>query len=168
MESRMAGGFGAGPADLARLRRENPLHRSGVLLSGANETLGGQDGAGGEDGIVTAEEFGGLNLFGTELVVISACDVRLGQALGGDGVLGLRRALVQAGASGMVLPLWRADDGTTRELVTGLYRRCLSGAGAADALTGAQREVLARQRQLGGEPNPFDWAGLVAGGVGVP
>jgi CHAT domain-containing protein/tetratricopeptide (TPR) repeat protein len=168
IESRLAGSLTVGSADLTRLRRENPLHRSGVLLAGANETLGGKRSDGGEDGVVTAEELGGLDLLGTELVILAACEVRAGQALGGEGILGLRRAFVQAGASGLVLPLWRADDGAMRDLMIGLYRRCLSGNRPVDALTALQREALARQRTLGGEPNPFDWAGFVAGGVGVP
>src|SRR5207248_2576649 len=78
---------------------KNPMHRSGLALAGAQETLRawgrGETPPMNNDGIVTAEEVGGLKLQGTWLVVLSACESGIGQALAGEGVLGLRRGFIQ-------------------------------------------------------------------------
>ena len=82
------------------VRLRNPLLRSGLALAGANEQQ--RD----DNGILTALEVTGLNLWGTKLVVLSACDTAVGEVKNGDGVHGLRRALVLAGAETQVMSLW--------------------------------------------------------------
>jgi CHAT domain-containing protein len=88
----------------------NPMHRSGLSMAGAQGTLRAWDR--GEvpptenDGIVTAEEVGGLKLDGTWLVALSACDTGGGEARAGEGVMGLRRGFVQAGAQNLLMTLW--------------------------------------------------------------
>ena len=81
---------------------KNPMHRSGLALAGAQATLEawkrGETPPTGNDGIVTAEEVGGLKLEDTWLVTLSACDTGTGEARFGEGVLGLRRGFIQAGA----------------------------------------------------------------------
>jgi tetratricopeptide (TPR) repeat protein len=73
---------------------EDPMLRSGLYFAGADRTLAGKPTAQGLDnGVLTAMEVGSLNLRGTELVVLSACDTGRGDVKNGEGVLGLRRAL---------------------------------------------------------------------------
>ena len=82
--------------------------RSFLVLAGVNTWLqGGALPAEAEDGMLTAEDVSGMHLLGTELVVLSACDTGRGAVQTGEGVLGLRRAFVLAGAQTLVMSLWR-------------------------------------------------------------
>ena len=85
---------------------ENPLLRSGLAFAGANRREGGD----GEDGILTALEATALDLWGTRLAVLSACETGVGEARRGDGVYGLRRALVMAGSESQLMTLWQVSD----------------------------------------------------------
>ena len=90
---------------------KNPLLRSGLALAGANAWLQGlRPPADAEDGLLTAEDVTGLDLLATELVVLSACETGLGQVHIGEGVFGLRRAFVLAGARTLVMSLWKVPD----------------------------------------------------------
>jgi len=147
--------------DLARV--ENPLLRSGLALAGANTWLAGAslpDDA--EDGLLTAEDVSGLNLFGTELVVLSACETGLGQVRAGEGVFGLRRAFALAGARTVVMSLWQVPDKETVELMEIFYERLLAGDPPSRALREAQLAMRARQ------PMPFFWGAFICQGDGRP
>ncbi len=100
---------------------ENPLLVSGLFLAGANLHGQGADSLGCEDGILTAEEVAGMNLEGTELVVLSACETGLGEVKTGEGVYGLRRAFQMAGARTVISALWPVSDQATTELMGELY-----------------------------------------------
>jgi CHAT domain-containing protein len=160
-------GFGERTIDMGKWKLENPMHRSGLALSGANLTLAGKGRPEDEDGILTAEEVAGLDLAGTKLAVLSACETGLGEAKGGEGVLGLRRAFVKAGAENLVMALWSVPDVATRDLMESFYGKYLAGQPPDRALLAAQREVLAGERAAGQEPNPYLWAAFVSSGVGV-
>ena len=131
---------------------ENSLLRSGLALAGAND-----GGAAQEDGIVTALEVSGLDLTGTEMVVLSACETAVGAVVPGDGVFGLRRALTLAGARTEVMTLWKVHDEATRELMAGFYRRLIRGEERGEALRGAQLEMLHRPERA----DPFFWASFI-------
>jgi CHAT domain-containing protein/tetratricopeptide (TPR) repeat protein len=142
-------------------RGENPLLLSGLALAGANELRRGVD-----DGILTALEVGGLDLRGTDLVVLSACETGIGEVQRGEGVLGLRRALVLAGARNQVASLWKVSDAATRDLMVDFYRRLTAGADASAALRDAQLVMLthpSRQRV-----HPYYWGSFVVIGQGGP
>jgi CHAT domain-containing protein/Tfp pilus assembly protein PilF len=134
------------------LRIENPLLRSGLALAGANEDT--------DDGILTALEVTGLNLWGTKLVVLSACDTGVGEVKNGDGVHGLRRALVLAGSESQVISLWAVSDKGTRELMISYYRLLQQGEGRGEALRQVQLEMLKRVNRQ----HPYYWASFIQSG----
>jgi CHAT domain-containing protein len=140
--------------DPARL--VNPLLRSGLGFAGAN-VRAGKDG---DDGILTALEASGLDLWGTKLVVLSACDTGVGEVKAGDGVYGLRRALVLAGSESQVMSLWPVSDRGTRELMTGYYRGLIAGQGRSEALRRVQLRMLRDPKRR----HPFYWASFIQSG----
>lgn len=152
-----AGGAALGRARLQRT--ENPLLRSGLILAGANALTEGT--AFVEDGWLTAEEIGLLDLKGTDLVVLSACETGLGDVRTGEGVYGLRRAFTFAGARTLVMSLFQVPDRETRALMRAFYRRLAGGEGRLMALVGAQREMIERRRHTSGAAHPFFWASFI-------
>lgn len=133
-------------------RITNPLLRSGLALAGANLNSGGDD-----NGILTALEAASLNLWGTKLVTLSACDTGVGEVKSGEGVYGLRRAFLLAGAQTVVTSLWPVSDYATRRLMTNYYNGLRNGEGRGEALRKAQLAMLGQK----GRAHPFFWAGFV-------
>ena len=133
---------------------KNPMHRSGLALAGAQGTLEawakGEAPPSDNDGIVTAEEVGGLKLKGTWLVVLSACDTGTGEAKAGEGVLGLRRGFIQAGAQNLLMTLWPISDVTTVQIMLDFYDRAFASGNAPQALQHVQREWLVKLRKENG------------------
>ncbi|MEJ7577270.1 MAG: CHAT domain-containing protein [Pyrinomonadaceae bacterium] len=126
-------------------------------MAGAN----GRQGGAGEDGILTALEAAGLDLRGTKLVVLSACETGVGETAVGEGVYGLRRALVLAGAESALMTLWQVSDEATRELMSDYYRKLLSGAGRTEGLRQVQLAMLRRTETS----HPFFWASFIQSGA---
>ncbi|MDC3961467.1 CHAT domain-containing protein [Polyangium jinanense] len=137
---------------------ENPLLRAGLALFGANGRRSTTDAA---DGVLTALEISGLDLRGTRLVVLSACETGVGEALRGEGVFGLRRALALAGAETQVMSLWQVDDEATSELMTAYYAGLAVGGGRSEALRAAQ--IAVREKH----PHPYYWASFIVSGNGA-
>jgi CHAT domain-containing protein len=145
---------GSGDSRFGRLSHglENPLLRSGLALAGANTWLKGNPlPEEAEDGILTAEDVSGLDLLATDLVVLSACETGLGEVLVGEGVFGLRRAFILAGAKTLMISLWQVSDQQTQELMVDFYQRLLNGTPRAEALREAQ---LAMKQKY---PEPRYW-----------
>ena len=133
----------------------NPLLRSGLALAGANVGAGARG-----DGILTALEASSLDLWGTKLVTLSACDTGVGEVRDGEGVYGLRRAFVLAGAETLVMSLWPVADFIARDAMVAYYTRLRSGLGRGDALRQAKLALLKhRQRR-----HPYYWAGFIQSG----
>jgi CHAT domain-containing protein/Tfp pilus assembly protein PilF len=137
---------------------ENPLLRSGLALAGVNLQLGRADQ--GDDGVLTALEAVGLDLFGTKLVALSACDTGVGEVKNGEGVFGLRRALSLAGSETQVISLWPVSDLGTRDLMIEYYKALERGEGRGDGLRRVQLEMLKRK----GRRHPFYWASFIQSG----
>jgi CHAT domain-containing protein len=94
-----------------------------------------------------AEELGGLNLQGTWLVSLSACDTGQGQARAGEGVLGLRRGFLKAGARNLLMTLWTVSDQETIGFMKEFYQAAQKSGRPPQALAEVQRDWLVRLRQ---------------------
>jgi CHAT domain-containing protein len=138
---------------------ENPLLRSGLALAGFNNRQN-QQSNNTDDGVLTALEVAGLNLRGTELVVLSACETGVGDVKTGDGVYGLRRALVIAGSQTQLLSLWLVDDGGTKDLMVKYYQKVKAGKGRHEALRETQLEFLNNPKY----EHPYYWASFIPSG----
>jgi CHAT domain-containing protein len=122
---RGAGAAGPSLESFSDVVLDNPMHRSGVALAGAQATLR-EWGAGrihdtANDGILTAAEMSLLDLTQTWLVILSACETGLGETTSGEGVLGMRRGLIQAGAQNLLLTLWPVSDRETAAFMVDFY-----------------------------------------------
>jgi len=144
-----------------RVKFENPLLSSGIALAGANNALKSGEPQ-KSDGIVTAEKILGLRLRGTDMVVLSACDTGLGEVKTGEGVYGLRRAFIQAGAKSLVMSMWSVKDRETKELMIEFYRNALSGKmNRCQALRQAALKQMKVVKERYGNSNPFYWGAFV-------
>mgnify|MGYP006421146487 CR=1 FL=1 len=143
------------PNAIAVVNAENPLLRSGLALAGFNNRRSGS-----EDGVLTAWEVAGLDLYGTQLVVLSACDTGVGEVNNGEGVYGLRRALAMAGAQSQLISLWKVSDKGTMELMVRYYQRLLSNQGRSEAYRQTQLEMLENSQYQ----HPYFWAAFIPSG----
>jgi CHAT domain-containing protein len=141
----------------------NPLLRSGLILAGANRTIGDMNDQDytGEDGILTALEVSGLNLIGTDLVVLSACQTGIGDVQSGEGVFGLRRAFQHAGAKSVIMSMFAVPDESTSILMERFYENWLSGKSKASALRNASLSILTERREKNEPTHPLFWGGFV-------
>lgn len=136
--------------------KEKSLIYSGLMLSGAQYLWNGNKLAPGvEDGILTADEISRMDLSGTSLVVLSACETALGDIDDTEGVLGLQRAFKKAGVDYVVMSLWPVGDKQTAMLMNYFYENLERNSSINDALQYAMRKVKSIY------PNPTDWAGFV-------
>jgi CHAT domain-containing protein/tetratricopeptide (TPR) repeat protein len=131
----------------------NPLLRSGLALTGANAS-----DVTHANGIATALEISGLDLKGTELVVLSACETGLGDLRDGEGVYGLRRALVVAGTRSQLTTLWKVDDDASRSLMIAYYKALAAGGGRSQVLRDIKLTALKDQL------HPYYWASFIPSG----
>jgi tetratricopeptide (TPR) repeat protein len=138
---------------------KDPMLRAGLVMAGAAPFVHRRDSLpeGGEDGLLTAYEVAGLDLQGTDLAALSACETGLGDVQPGEGVYGLRRAFAIAGARSVLMSLWQVDDRATQLLMAAFYRRYLAGTDKHLALQLAQKEL----RQNPSFAHPKYWAGFV-------
>jgi CHAT domain-containing protein len=142
-----------------QVRNTHSLLRSYLFFAGAN-TRSTSD----NDGTLTALEAANLNLWGTKLVVLSACNTGVGEVKTGEGVYGLRRALVLAGSESQMMSLWPVSDQGTQVLMTEYYRRLKAGEGRSDALQNTQLWMLKHPRWK----HPFYWASFIQSGEWKP
>ena len=151
-------------SDLTKSRFfKNPMHRSGLALAGANTTIAawkrGEAPPIEEDGILTAEDVSTLDLKGTWLVTLSACDTGSGEARAGEGVMGLRRGFVEAGAQNLLMSLWPISDEFTVQIMSDFYDGAHQSGNAPEALAKVQRDWLVKLRKEQGLARAVNLAG---------
>ena len=136
---------------------DNALLQSWLALAGINNNKPDNKL---EDGIFTALEATGLNLSGTKLVVLSACDTGLGNISAGEGIYGLRRALVIAGSESQLISLWNVDDQVTKYLMVSYYQGLQDNQGRSEALRRIQLQMLESPEYQ----HPYYWASFIPSG----
>jgi len=142
---------------------ENPLLQSGLAMAGAN-SLSDSGFRLDEDGILTALEVSGLNLLGTELAVLSACETGIGDVRNGEGVLGFRRSFQHAGVRTVLMSLWKVPDESTSTLMQQFYRNWVSGLTKKDALRESVLRIIKNLRDRYGVAHPFYWGAFILQG----
>jgi tetratricopeptide (TPR) repeat protein len=142
---------------------KNPMHRSGLALAGAQTTIEAwkrdEVPPVENDGILTAEDVSTLDLQGTWLVTLSACDTGSGEARAGEGVMGLRRGFIQAGAQNLLMTLWPISDEVTVQIMSDFYEAAHHSGNAPEALAEVQRNWLVKLRAEKGLAQAVNLAG---------
>ena len=138
---------------LAPLQRISPLSRSALLLAGAAEPRNQTDPS--ADGVLTAEEVLGMNCSGTQSVVMSACETGRGEVRIGQGVYGLRRAFLIAGAESVISSQWQVSDADTVELMKRFYQNLLACEPRVVALHKAMKSLAGNVKL---PRHPYYWA----------
>src|SRR5690606_15650849 len=143
-------------ATLAR----NPLLRTGLLLTGAGDLLQKSDvNYNAENGILTAYEAMNLNLDKTDLVVLSACETGLGEVQAGEGVYGLQRAFLVAGARILIMSMFKVDDEATQKLMLKFYQKWLTTNNMRQSFIEAKKEIRNEY------PDPIYWGAFMMIGL---
>jgi tetratricopeptide (TPR) repeat protein len=142
---------------------KNPMHRSGLALAGAQTTIEAWQREEvppvENDGILTAEDVSTLDLQGTWLVTLSACDTGSGEARAGEGVMGLRRGFIQAGVQNLLMTLWPISDEVTVQIMSDFYEAAHKSGNAPQALAEVQRQWLLKLRTEKGLAQAVNLAG---------
>ena len=133
----------------------DPMLRSGLIMAGGNKAwLGEKIPENIEDGVLTAKEISHMDLRGTDLVVLSACETGLGD-VSSEGVFGLQRSFKQAGVQTLVMSLWEVSDKATSYMMTEFYSGLLSGKEKRVAFLEAKQKCKEKF------PEPRYWAAFI-------
>ncbi|TYQ26385.1 tetratricopeptide repeat protein [Pseudanabaena sp. UWO311] len=137
--------------------RQNPLSQSALVLANFNQRQSCGDDP-NCNGLLTAQDVTTIDLRGTKLVFLSACETGLGKVTNGEGVYGLRRAFTLAGAESQVMSLWKVNDQVSRELVESYYKNLKANQGRSQSLKTIQLDLLKKYGY------PYYWAAFIPSG----
>jgi CHAT domain-containing protein len=139
---------------------QNPLLRTGLLLRGAGDLLDKTDfNYNMDNGILTAYEAMNLNLDKTDLVVLSACETGLGELQAGEGVFGLQRSFLVAGAKVLIMSMFKVSDDATQKLMLKFYQKWLNTNNMRQSFLEARKEIRTEF------PDPIDWGAFMMIGL---
>lgn len=142
---------------------DNPLLRSGILLAGAARSVNAAGAlpnlSSNDNGVLTAYEAMNMNLEGTRLIVLSACETGLGEVKAGEGVYGLQRAFLVAGADALIMSLWKVDDEATQQLMKNFYTNWIKLGNKQKAFKQAQLQLMTKYK------DPYFWGAFVMMGA---
>ena len=127
--------------------------RSGIVLSLIPDSK--------EDGFVQMREIMRLKL-NADMVTLSACSSGLGKLVDGEGMIGLTRAFMYAGADSVVVSLWNVSDSATAELMSAFYRNLKNGLPKDEAMRQAKLKLLHGPQSVW--KHPYFWAPFVLAG----
>lgn len=127
------------------------MTRSGLIMSRSQDQ---NRHSAMEDGILTAAEIECINLYNTQLAVLSACETGLGD-ITYDGVIGLQSAFKVAGVRTILLSLWKVDDNATQLMMTAFYKTLMQTRNKQEAFEKARNAVRTEY------PDPYYWAGFI-------
>ncbi len=146
------------PGGQSTSRYVSAMERAGLLFAGANVAMTGHRDelpSNVEDGVLSAQEISTMDLYGTDLVVLSACETGQGD-IEGDGVYGLQRAFKLAGVQTIIMSLWKVNDAATQMLMTEFYTNWITNKmSKRKAFESAKQKVRAKY------PEPSCWAGFI-------
>jgi CHAT domain-containing protein/tetratricopeptide (TPR) repeat protein len=142
----------------------SPSTQAMTLAAIALEESYGRGGISSDDGLLTALELQNMDLRGTQMLVLSQCQMASGLASVGEGVYGMRRAAEIAGASTFVAPLWNVADDVQRQLMKDFYQGLAAGATRGDALRRAKLAV----RRSPATSSFLYWAPVILSGASGP
>jgi CHAT domain-containing protein len=147
-------------AENEAMQTDNPLLRTGLLLRGAGDLLDKTSfNYNIENGILTAYEAMNLSLDRTDLVVLSACETGLGEIRNGEGVYGLQRAFLVAGAKVLIMSMFKVDDEATQKLILNFYRKWLNTGNMRQSFVEAKKELRTEY------PEPYYWGAFIMIGL---
>jgi len=135
---------------------EDPMMRSGLIFAGANNAWLNKEVTTIEDGILTSYEISNMDLSGTNLVVLSACETGLGDIYGTEGVYGLQRAFKKAGVKNLIMSLWKVPDQATADFMKMFYELWLEKQN--EMSTAFQQAQISMSEKY---DSPYYWAGFI-------
>ncbi len=136
-------------------RMFNAMMNSGLLMAGVIDYYSSSILKATSDGILTAYEAQNLELEGTDLVVLSACETGLGDFDAGEGVYGLQRAFGTAGTKSLITTLWTVDDIGTRDFMIAFYHQMVQMKDKHEAFRKAQLTIREKYK------HPYYWGAFV-------
>jgi CHAT domain-containing protein len=140
----------------------NPMLRCGLMLADCNQHISIDRME--NDGILSGAEIAKVNLRGTRLAVLSACETGLGSLEATGGVIGLQSAFHEAGAQCVVSTLWKVPDASTSDLTGDFFRELAGNRDVLASVQSAQKAAIARRKSQHGVANPYFWAAFNVSG----